>query len=31
MSKGKRFTAAQIVHKLREAGVRIGQGWRFPR
>lgn len=26
MSKGKRYTAEQIIHKLREADVLIGQG-----
>lgn len=26
MARGKRFTAEQIIHKLREADVFIGQG-----
>ena len=30
MSKGKRFKAEQIVHKLREADVLIGQGLAVP-
>ena len=30
MSRGKRFKAEQIVHKLREADVLIGQGLAVP-